>query len=66
MEDIGIFASLDPVAIDQACYDAVMNSKDSGKKALIERMTSRHGIRTIEAANELGLGSREYDIINID
>ena len=66
MGDIGIFASLDPVAIDQACYDAVMNSKDPGKKALIERMTSRHGIRTIEAANELGLGSREYDIINID
>lgn len=66
MADIGIFASLDPVAIDQACYDAVMNSADTGKKALIERMTSRHGIRTIEASAELGLGTREYEIVNID
>ncbi len=66
MADIGIFASLDPVAIDQACYDAVINSPDSGKKALIERMNSRHGIRTVEAANEHGLGSREYQIVSID
>lgn len=65
MADLGIFASIDPVAIDQACYDAVINSKDDGKASLIERMDSRHGIRTIEAANELGLGNREYEIINI-
>ena len=65
MADLGIFASLDPVAVDQACYDAVINSEDKGKAALIERMNSRHGIRTIEAANELGLGSREYEIINV-
>lgn len=65
MDDLGIFASVDPVAVDQACYDAVVNAKDEGKVALIERMNSRHGIRTIEAANELGLGNREYEIVNI-
>ena len=66
MDDIGIFASLDPVAIDQACYDAVINSPDEGKKALIERMNSRHGIHTVEAAYKLGLGNRDYEIIAID
>ena len=65
MKDLGIFASIDPVAIDQACYDAVINSEDKGKSALIERMNSRHGIHTVEAANELGLGNREYEIVNI-
>lgn len=65
MADLGIFASLDPVALDQACYDAVVNAKDEGKKALIERMDSRHGIHTVEAANKLGLGNREYEIVNI-
>lgn len=66
MNDLGIFASLDPVALDQACYDAVVNSNDEGKKALIERMDSRHAIHTVEAANELGLGSREYEIIELN
>ena len=66
MEDIGIFASLDPVAIDQCCYDQVVNSDDPGKKALIERMNSRHGIHTVEEACRLGLGSREYELIDID
>ena len=65
MADIGIFASTDPVALDQACVDAVYNSPDPGKKALIERMESRHGIHTIEAAAEHGLGSREYEIVEI-
>lgn len=65
MGDLGIFASLDPVALDQACYDAVVNSPDEGKKSLIERMNSRHGIHIVEAACELGLGVREYEIINI-
>ena len=65
MADLGIYASTDPVALDQACYDAVVNAEDPGKVALIERMNSRHGIRTVEAANELGLGSREYEIVNI-
>lgn len=66
MADIGIFASIDPVALDQACYDAVINSPDDGKAALIERMDSRHGIHTVEAAAKLQLGNREYEIINID
>ena len=65
MGDLGIFASLDPVALDQACYDAVKNSEDRGKAALIERMDSRHGIHTVEAAYELGLGSRDYEIKEI-
>lgn len=66
MKDLGIFASIDPVAIDKACYDAVINSDDEGKKALIERMNSRHGIRTVEAAFEHGLGNMEYEVISID
>ena len=65
MADLGIFASTDPVALDQACYDAVVNSNDPGKAALIERMNSRHGIHTVETANKLGLGNREYEIVNI-
>lgn len=65
MADIGIFASIDPVADDQACVDAVYNSADEGKAALIERIESRHGIRTIEAAAEHGVGSREYEIVEI-
>ena len=65
MADLGIFASTDPVALDQACYDAVVNAEDPGKAALIERMDSRHGIHTVEAASELGLGNREYEIVNV-
>lgn len=65
MADLGIFASTDQVALDQACYDAVVNSEDAGKAALIERMNSRHGIHIVEAANKLGLGNREYEIVNI-
>lgn len=65
MKDIGIFASLDPVALDQCCYDAVINSTDKGKKSLIERMDSRHGIHIVEHAEELGLGTRNYELINI-
>lgn len=65
MGDLGIFASIDPVALDQACYDAVVNADDPGKAALIERMDSRHGIHTVEAAYDLGLGNREYEIVNI-
>ena len=66
MADIGIFASLDPVALDQACVDAVYNSPDSGKAALIERMESRNGIHTVEAAQALGLGRREYELVALD
>ncbi len=59
MGDIGIFASLDPVALDQACVDQVYASEDPGKVHLIERMESRHGIHTVEHAAAIGLGSRE-------
>ncbi len=65
MADIGIFASLDPVAVDQACVDAVYASPDPGKAALIERMESRNGIHTVEAAAALGLGIREYELIDL-
>lgn len=65
LPDIGIFASLDPVAIDQACYDAVVNSPDPGKKALCERMEKQHAIHIVEEAVRLGLGTREYEIVNI-
>ena len=64
ISDIGILASLDPVALDQqACVDLVYASDDPGKGDLIERMESRHGILTVEAAAGLGLGSREYELI---
>lgn len=66
MQDIGILASLDPVAIDQACLDLVYNSEDSGKNKLIERIESLHGVHTVEAAAELGVGSREYELITLD
>lgn len=65
IEDIGILASVDPVAIDQACIDLVYNSSDHGKDHLIERIESRNGIHTIEAASELKIGSREYDLIEL-
>ena len=66
MKDIGILSSTDPVALDQACIDLVYNSNDEGKHNLIERIESRHGIHTIEASEELNIGSREYELINID
>ena len=64
--DIGIVASLDPVAIDQACIDMVYNCTDPGRDQLIERIESRKGIHTIEAAAALGIGSREYELIEIE
>ena len=63
--DIGILASLDPVALDQACIDLVYSSTDEGKADLIERIESRNGIHTIEAAAAIGVGSREYELIEI-
>lgn len=65
MKDIGTLASTDPVAIDQACMDLVMNSDDPGKDYFMERVNSRNGIHTIEAAADLGVGSREYELIEI-
>lgn len=58
MADIKIFVSYNPVAIYQACVDAVYNSPDSGKKDSIKRIESRNGIHTVEAAEKLGLGTR--------
>lgn len=66
MDDIGILISTDPIAIDQACIDLVYASNDKGRNHLIERIESRHGIHTIEAASALGYGSREYELIEID
>ena len=66
MADIGILASLDPVAIDQACLDLVYASNDPGKDHLLERIESRHGIHTIEIAVAHGIGSREYELIEVE
>ena len=63
--DIGVLISLDPVAIDQACLDLVYACDDPGKSHLIERIESRNGVHTIEAAAALGLGSREYELITV-
>lgn len=63
MKDIGILAGLDPVAVDQACIDLVYQSEDPGKNHFIERVESRHGVHTIEAAAQLGVGSREYELV---
>lgn len=66
MKDIGILASTDAIAIDQACIDLVYVSTDPGRDHFVERVESRNGIHTIEAASELGFGTREYELINID
>lgn len=63
--DIGILASTDPIAIDQACIDLVYACSDPGKPHLIERIESRNGIHTIERAAELGYGSRAYELIEV-
>jgi len=65
MKDIGILASLDPVAIDRACIDLVEASDDPGKEHFLERVNSRHGTYTIDAAAELGYGTKEYELIEI-
>ena len=66
MADIGILASLDPVAIDQACIDLVYAAKDDpGQARLLERIESRNGLLTIEAAAKLGFGSKEYELIEL-
>ncbi len=66
MSDIGIMASIDPVALDQASVDMVYASPEEGKSHLIERMESRHGIHTVEHAAKIGLGSREYRLVDLD
>lgn len=64
--DIGILASLDPVALDQACLDLVYQSDDPGKADLIQRIESLNGVHTVEAAADLGIGSREYELAELD
>ena len=64
--DIGILVSTDPIAIDQACIDLVYACSDPGKPHLIERIESRNGVHTIEAAAALGYGSREYTLVKVD
>ena len=65
MKDIGILASTDPIAIDQACIDLVKSSEDVGKEHLLERINSRHGTHTIDVADKLGFGTKEYELIEI-
>ena len=66
MKDIGILASLDPIAIDQACIDLVKNSDDPGRDHLLERINSRQGTHTIDAASDLGYGTKEYELIEVE
>jgi len=65
MKDVGILASADPVAVDQACLDLVYKSTDPGKDKLIARIESLHGVHTVEAAADLGVGTREYELIEL-
>ena len=66
LADIGMLASLDPIALDQACIDLVYSSNDAGKQHFIERVESRNGLHTIESAAKHGFGMREYELIDID
>jgi len=66
MEDLGIVASLDPIANDQAFLDMIWNSQDKGAHLLQERIDSKVGRHITEYAEEIGLGTREYELINID
>lgn len=66
MGDIGILASLDPVALDKACVDMVRASEDHGKIHLIERIDSRNGMHTLDYAEQLGMGSRDYELVVLD
>ena len=65
MGDVGILASLDPVALDKACVDLVYASPDHGKIHLIERMESRNGIHTLDHAEKIGMGSQKYKLVDI-
>lgn len=66
IKDIGILSSLDPVAVDQACLDLIYNLEDIGKKSLIERIESRNGKYTVEVAEKLEVGTRNYELIDVD
>ena len=66
MGNIGILASLDPVALDRACVDMVHQSPDSGKVALIERIDSRHGTHILDYGEQIGIGTQKYRIVDLD
>ncbi len=66
MGDLGIFASLDPVALDKACVDMVFNSDDPGKADLIERINSRHGTHILDHAEKIGVGSKAYRLVTLE
>ena len=66
MKDIGILSSLDPVALDQACIDLVKASNDPGREHLLERINTRHGTHTIDAAAALGFGTQDYELVCVD
>ena len=66
LNDIGILVSTDPIAVDQACIDLVYACDDPGKAHFLERIESRNGIHTIEAATALGYGTREYELIEVE
>lgn len=66
LHDIGILASTDPVALDQACIDLVYAQKDGDGASLVNRIESRNGLHTLEHAEEIGLGSRSYQLVNLD
>ena len=65
MADIGILASLDPIAVDQACLDLVYAPDDPGRDHLVERIESLNGVRTVESAAALGFGTREYELVEL-
>ena len=66
MGDIGICSSLDPVAIDTACLDLIINSNDPGKVKFLERLNQKHGFYTIDVAEKIGFGTKNYQLINLD
>jgi len=65
MADIGIAASIDPVALDKACLDFIYNSSDKGKDRLIKRIEEKHGVHTVEHAEKIGIGTTNYEIVEI-
>lgn len=65
MKDIGILASLDPIALDKACLDLIYNSTDSGRNHFVERVERQHGIYIIDSAEKLGFGSKDYELVEI-
>lgn len=66
MKDIGILSSLDPVALDRACLDLIYQSDDPGRDHFVERVESRSGTHTVDAAAGLGYGTKEYELICVD